>query len=427
MPAGSIRLPSPPPLSVSSLPRNVRLLIGMRAARSFGQGALVTSFALYLHALGWSGTTIGAVLMGALLVGSVMALAVGPLSDRGGRRGFLLGYELMQVAVVAVAMATTRPWLLVPAAVLGGFGRGANGGAGPFAPVEQSWLAAELPMARRGRVFSFNTAVGFFGMAGGALLAALPSWLFGHVMASADYRLLFVLPLLGSLVTLVLVLCTRETTAAPVSRSSAAAASTRDDRAAVRRRENRMLRRLVLVNSLNSFGMGLVGPMIAYWFALKFHRTLATIGPGMALGFLLGTASSLLAGRLAARVGAVRSEVMMRTASITLMILTPLVPWFWLAVVLYSVRGAFNRGTAGVRQALAVGLTGAGRHGFASSLQNISMQMPRAIGPVLAGAMFHAGYLTLPFLVGAVFQCAYLALYARFFGSHEAAQAESPR
>jgi hypothetical protein len=78
-----------------------------------------------------------------------------------------------------------------------------------------------------------------------------------------------------------------------------------------------------------------------------------------------------------------------------------------------------------VRQALATGLTGDARRGLASSLQNISMQVPRAAGPVLAGALFHAGWLTVPFVIGAAFQCAYLVLYARFFGGHAAAAPES--
>jgi len=188
------------------LPRNMRLLIGMRAARSIGQGAMVAAFTLYLHALGWSATAIGAVLMGALLFGTLLTIIVGPLSDRGGRRAFLLGYDALQ-------------------------------------------------------------------------------------------------------------------------------------------------------------GMG-----------------------------------------------------------IALLVAMPLVPWFWPAMALYITRGVSNRGTGGVRQALAAGLTRAERRGLASSLQNISIQLPRAIGPVIGGALFHAGYLKLPFLLGAVLQLGYLVLYARFFGSHEAAK-----
>jgi MFS family permease len=74
----------------AGLPVVVRRLLLARAGRSLGQGALVAAFTLYLHALGWSAPAIGATLSAALLAGAVLTLIVGPLSDRVGRRHFLL-------------------------------------------------------------------------------------------------------------------------------------------------------------------------------------------------------------------------------------------------------------------------------------------------------------------------------------------------
>ncbi|HEX5960286.1 MAG TPA: MFS transporter [Rhodanobacteraceae bacterium] len=404
-----------PPLS-----RNVRLLIGMRAARSLGQGAMVAAFALYLHALGWTATAIGAVLMGALLFGTLLTIVVGPLSDRGGRRAFLLGYDALQALVAVVAMLTTTPWLLVTAAVIGGFGRGANGSAGPFAPVEQAWLAIELPMQRRGSVFSSNSAVGLIGMGVGALLAALPAWWLGHALGVDDYRLLFVLPLAGSLASFSLLWLAREP--AVFVRRERPAASSHD----VTRAENRLLAKLVLANSLNGLGIGLIGPLVAYWFAIKFQRGLLEIGPGIALGFLVSAAGAFLAGAIARRHGIMNTVLWMRGVGVVLLVAMPLVPWFWAAMALYIARGASNRGTGGVRQALAAGLTRVERRGLASSLQNISIQLPRAVGPAIGGALFHAGHLALPFLLGAALQLGYLILYARFFSHTRAAQVREP-
>ena len=67
-------------------------------------------------------------------------------------------------------------------------------------------------------------------------------------------------------------------------------------------------------------------------------------------------------------------------------------------------------------------MTRAERRGLASSLQNVSIQLPRAIGPLIGGALFATGHLTLPFLLGAALQLGYLILYARFFSHTEAAQ-----
>jgi len=140
------------------------------------------------------------------------------------------------------------------------------------------------------------------------------------------------------------------------------------------------------------------------------------------LGLLAGGGGSFLAGGIARRHGIMRTVLWMRGAGIALLVAMPLVPWFWPAMGLYIARGISNRGTGGLRQALAAGLTRAERRGLASSLQNISIQLPRAIGPAIGGALFHAGYLTLPFLLGAALQLGYLVLYARFFSHTEAAQ-----
>lgn len=379
---------------------------------------MVAAFTLYLNALGWSAASIGAVLMSALLFSTLLTAIVGPLSDHGHRRTFLLGYDLVQVFVAIVALVTTTPWLLVAAAVIGGFGRGGNGSAGPFSPIEQAWMAIELPMSRRGGVFSANSAVGLIGMGVGALLAALPPLWIGRTMGAGDYRLLFLLPLVGALASFVLLWLTRE--------PDVVVHADRDEATLrVHKAENRLLAKLVLANAINGFAIGLVGPLIAYWFAIKFHRGLLEIGPGLAVAFLISAIGAIVAGELARRHGIMTTVIWMRGLGVLFLFALPLVPWFWLAMLLYIARGAVNRGTGGVRQALAAGLTRAERRGLASSVQNISLQLPRAIGPVVGGVLFHAGYLELPFLLGAVLQLVYLVLYVRFFGSHPAARVHS--
>ena len=173
--------------------------------------------------------------------------------------------------------------------------------------------------------------------------------------------------------------------------------------------------KLVLVNSLNGLGIGMIGPLIAYWFLLKFAHGPGTIGPALAASFAMGAVGSLLAGAIARRHGLVRAVVWMRLAGLVLILGIPLSPWFALAATLYALRAGMNQGTAGVRQALVAGLTRDHRRGLAASLQNVSIQIPRAIGPLISGFLLHAGMLTAPFLIAAAFQAAYLALYAKFF------------
>ncbi|MGH6968576.1 MAG: hypothetical protein ACREEN_05685, partial [Stellaceae bacterium] len=86
-----------------------RLLVTCRAVRSVGQGALVVDFALYLHALDWGAVQIGVIYMGGLVLGAALTLLTGPLSDRVGRKPFLIGYEATQVLAALVALATASP------------------------------------------------------------------------------------------------------------------------------------------------------------------------------------------------------------------------------------------------------------------------------------------------------------------------------
>lgn len=180
--------------------RTTRLLIATRFVRSIGQGALAVDLTLYLRALAWSAVAISAVLSAALLAGVVLTLIAGPLSDRAGRRGFLLGYEAAQALAGLAALLSAQPLILGAAAIVGGFGRGGNGAAGPFAPVEQAWLAQSISAIRRGPVYSLNSAMGFVGNALGAVIAASPSVLHGMLPGALAYRPLFLLSAIGSVV-----------------------------------------------------------------------------------------------------------------------------------------------------------------------------------------------------------------------------------
>lgn len=412
-------------MNKTALPRNVRLLIASRFARSIGQGATVASFSLYLHALNYSGAAIGSVLMIGLLFGALMTLIVGPLSDRRSRRGLLLAYEVAAAAAALAAILSRDETVLIVAATIAGFGRGANGAAGPFAPVEQAWLAREVDGPARQRAFSINAALGFFGMAAGAALVGLPAAL-GHSFAVVDtYRLLFLLPLAGSLISIILLIGAHEPASPPAPRQK------KDDPhagARATRMENQQLRRLALTNAINGVAIGIVGPLMAYWFAQRFDQTPGRIGQALAASFVLAAVGSLLSGRLSLRLGAVRSVLWMRLVGLVLLISTPLVPIFGLAAAVYALRAAFNQGTAGARQAIAAGLTRAERRGLGASVQNLSMQIPRAVGPVLGGALIHAGYFVAPFLLAAALQALYLVLYWRFFiALDRTAGADQPR
>jgi MFS family permease len=376
-------------------------LMAARLARSLAQGALVVDFALYVTRLGWSAAYLGVVFALAILFSVVITATIGPLSDRLGRRRFVLVYEVISIVAAGIGLASQAPLWLAFAAIIGGFGRGANGSAGPFGPAEQSWLSGYVARQDFGSVLSLNIAIGFFGMGVGALLA-------GVIGLGRD---LFLLPLAASLVAGALLIITPDR----ASRVEAV----RVDETAAAKAENGLLWKLAGLNVLNGTGIGLSGPFMSWWFATKFHVPVSAVGPALAISLFAAGVASLTSGRLTRRLGTVRTVVLMRGIGLVSLFALPFAPSFAVATGIYAMRSAFNRGTAGARQAVALGIVRGDRRGLAASVNNVSVMVPRGIAPALAGVLFESGLLAAPFLLAGVFQGVYLVLYPRVFGGHD--------
>lgn len=394
-----------------SLHPSVKRLLAARALRSLAQGALIVDLTLYLDALGWSGAAIGGVLAAAGLFAAFLGLVVGPASDRHGYRPFLIGYEVLTLACSLVALVSTQVWLLAGVILLAGFGRGRSGTAGPFAPAEQAWLAEFTPENQRGSIYSFNISLGFWGMAVGALLAALPAFWVDTLGARLAFSPIFLLALVCALANILLLARTEEKPHRPTSH----ALRVEDRQTPAHQFENQLFWKLFQINSLNGLSMGLVSPLISYWFAQRFGLGPADIGPVMALTFIAAGVASLLTGRWGDRHGLIRAVVWSRSLGVLMLVLLPLAPWYWLAATLYTLQMASNGASAGTRQAQVINLVRHQRRALASSINAASFQLPQALGPALAGPLIAAGLFAPPFYLAALLQVGYIAGYRRVF------------
>ncbi|MDE2139036.1 MAG: MFS transporter [Gammaproteobacteria bacterium] len=399
-------------LALADLQPATRRLLAARAVRSVAQGALVVDLALYMHALHWSGLEIGLTLMAGGLVAAAFSMLIGVVSDRLQRKPFLLCNEGVTVLCGLAPLLSASPALLAAAVIVGGFGRGRAGSAGPFAPAEQAWLAEVVPPEQRGWIYSLNSALGFFGMALGALLAIIPSFLISGWGAHFAYSPIFMVIALGGIVNLWLLAGAPEQRVAP---RILAASRTTPGNVEARRFENHILLRLFQLNTLNGLSIGLTSTLIAYWFALRYHIGPGEIAPLMALTFLLAGVSAIVTGRITVRHGLVSSVIWSRGIGAVLLGVLPLMPWFWLAAVVYMLRLATSGASVGARQAQVMVLVRDERRGLAASVNAASFQVPQSIGPGVAGPMIAAGMFLTPFYVAAALQVLYVIGYGRVF------------
>lgn len=187
----------------------------------------------------------------------------------------------------------------------------------------------------------------------------------------------------------------------------------------IRHGENKNMLRLAWVNLLNGLAVGFIGPMMAYWFAVRFGVSTTQIGVTLALSFVFTGISSLITGRLTDRFGMVRAVVFLQILGVLMMLVLPLMPSFALASVIYVARSALARGTQGARSALSTSLTRDNRRGFSVSMNALVMRLSSVVGPTASGYIFDLGWLSVPFYVAACLQLSSSILYGRLFRSFD--------
>jgi len=157
--------------SIMSSP--LRLLLGARGLRDFGDGFVAVLLPVYLKALGFSPLEIGALAGTALLGSALLTLAVGFLGVRYDHRLLLISSAgLMTATGVALSIVDSYALLLVVAFV--GSVNPSGGSASSFVPVEHAVLTRETADAERTKAFARYSLVGGLASAGGALAAAMP-------------------------------------------------------------------------------------------------------------------------------------------------------------------------------------------------------------------------------------------------------------
>ena len=146
-----------------------------------------------------------------------------------------------------------------------------------------------------------------------------------------------------------------------MSKAAVARRSAPEPEPAQRKREWKMLLKLVQLN-LNGLSIGMTGPLITYWLALRFGVGPKEIAPMVALALGLTAVTSFWTGRLTEVLGLVRSVIWTRGIGVVLLAALPLAPGFWSAATIYLLRLAFSGASlGGFRRSHVAGAVRAGR------------------------------------------------------------------
>ena len=383
--------------------------------RLFAYGALAVVLVVYLTSSGVSASQTGLLLTLTLVGDTAVSLYLTTRADRLGRRRMLIVGAILMVAA-GVTFAWTRDFLLLVIAGTIGVISPSGNEVGPFLPIEQAALAHVVPSDARTAVFAWYTLAGSLATAAGSLCGGVLSQALQRTAATplASYRVVVLLyAALGAVLAL---LFTRLSPATEVAASDATAT-----RFGIGRSRAVVLR-LSGLFALDAFAGGFViQSFAAYWFYLRFGVNPATLGMIFFWANVFAGVSALLASRLAARFGLVKTMVFTHLPSNVLLILVPLMPTLPLAVLVLLARFSISQMDVPTRQSYVMAVVRPEERSAAAGITGVARTTGAAIAPVFAGWMFaRPSLVSLPFFIAGTLKIVYdLLLYRGFVSAPE--------
>lgn len=389
--------------------RDLRVLMASMAFRRISMGFLMIVRAIYFYLLGFNEVEVGLLLAIATLVSAIHHLTFGMLSDRFGRKPFLvLGGIFATLRMVIFAMFTDF-WMLALGQGIGAMGEGAGAGQ----PVVSGYISDKTDIIDRPSVFSTIAVANALAATLGSLMAGLPNFFetsLGFDMIAA-HQILFWFGALGGLVSLLFVLLLKEAKTEKVMRI----ASEADAQERPRKYPWGVIAKFSLVRSTSGLGWGFIESMMSLYFFLRFGVGGEVLGPIYAVARFLSVFSYLLVSMMIDRYGDIPTLVASRIATAVLAAAFSLTTWYPLAIVLLVAFRVLMQFTMPIRQSFATGIVDPEEIATAIGISSFSRMSVRVLAPPVVGYLFRYVSLSLPFMIGAGFLMVNGLLYKVFF------------
>lgn len=386
--------------------RDLRLLLYSMASRRVVMGFLQVVRAIYFALLGFSPITIGLLLSIATFVSAIHHITFGILSDRFGRKPFLLLGGLFATMRLVIFALSTDFWLLALGQGIGALGEGAGAGQ----PVVSGYITDKTDIRRRAPVFSALAISNALAATVGSLMAGFPTYLQESLRLNMveAHSLLFWFGAAASAASLLLIARVREVEPKRVEESRA-------EQKLLNVKSWGVVGRFSLVRSTSGLGWGLIDSLLPLYFFLRFGVGSETLGPVYAVTRFLSIFSYLLVPRVVDRLGEINTIIASRLLTAGLAAAFSMAGWYPLAVALLIVFRTAVMFAMPIRQSFATRIVDAEEIATVIGISSFARMTLRSIAPTLAGYMFETLSLHLPLLSGAGLMAANALLYRALF------------
>jgi MFS family permease len=390
--------------------RDMGLLLAARASMSTGRSLAGVTLPVYLATLGYNGAQLGLLFALNSLFSGLVAVLVGLLSDRFGRKPFVILIPAITAGCALLVGYTSVTVVLFAGAVIGTIGGGSGAGAGsvgPYSPAETALMTDVTPAEHRNSLFGRLAFYAALGALIGAPLAGVSDLAVRLGVHGPDaYRPAFALAAALALLTAVLAL--------PIANPRMHHSTGRNP-FAWPKRSLPFLVRFWAVIAVNGVALGFFSPFITFWFHLRFHASAGEIGLLYAIINVITMVSNLSAASIARRLGLVRAIASIWVVQALFMIPMALSPTFWLAGVFYLFRQLAQRVQMPLRQSYVMAMVPQEERGAVAGLSQLPAQVTSGLAPLPAGYLFDHISMELPIEIAGTLQVCVGGLMWLFF------------
>ena len=363
--------------------------------------------AIYFYLLGFSEIEVGLLLSVATIVSAFHHISFGVLSDRYGRKPFLMLGAVFATSRLAIFATTRNFWLLALGQGLGAMGEGAGAGQ----PVVSGYISDKVELKDRVSIFSTLAITNAVAASTGSAIAGLPQFFknaLGLDLVSAHVPLFWV-GVVFSLLSLILLL--------PIHDVPAAAEEEKDEeeRKMFNVRSRDVIFKFSLVRSTSGLGWGLIESLVTLYFFIHFAIGTDVLGPVFAAARLMSILTYLFIPFVIAKLGEVGTIAWSRLLSAIVTVAFAFTNWYPLAIVLLIIFRLLLMFTMPIRQSFATGIVDSDETATAIGISNFARMGVRSAAPTIAGYMFQVASLSMPFLMGATLLAANGILYYAYF------------
>lgn len=386
----------------SWLSRDGKIIFINRALRSFAFGFISIVIGIYLKEIGVNSLLIGLFLSASLLGGAIFTLLVGHFAPIHGIRKMFLVSLFISLVGISVFILTQNYVFLIIASLIA-FMSPSGRELGPFLSLEQAYLPSAVSNKNRTKAFSYFNIVGDLSGSFGTLLGALPLFLQRNLSLGtiASYKTLFILYFLINLVVFFLYLRLSEV-------------KFEQTRIRMLDESKKKVTKLSLLFGIDSFAGGMIlDSIIALWFHTKFNVPLSVLAPVFFAAGLLEVFSFYISGKLAQKIGLLKTMVFTHIPSSLFLIFIPFMPSFPLAAMLFLLRQGLSEMDIPARQAYVVSVVAPEERAQAASITNVAKIVSSSISPPIASKILLSTFS--PFILAGILKIIYdLTLYYNF-------------